>query len=414
MQSIHKKIIKRLFIGWLPLSLVISLAVIYLELEKVDKLVLGLAVKESRTFTVEFNRSSDAQMKLLQHKAGEFLKGHFVYLELYDEQKKQLFEQVSPGREELEQELRQHIHPFPLGMDTYYKMLWFDRQLFLQVLLPLVDKSGDLTGYFEGVYQVDAKTLHNIEIEIVDTLLSVLAVIFITTVMLYPIIISLNNGLLQLSSDLLKGNIELMDVLGSAIAQRDVDTNAHNYRVTIYAVRLAETMGLPNAQIRKLIAGAFLHDVGKIGIRDNVLLKPDKLSKEEFSVMQNHVLQGVDIISKSTWLSGAREVVEFHHERFDGTGYMKGLKGKDIPLNARIFAIVDMFDALTSKRPYKEPFGFEEAMNILQDDSGSHFDPELLITFRGIAHSLYHEISQADDDTLKTWLNRAVEKYFFQ
>ncbi|MHB1014587.1 MAG: HD-GYP domain-containing protein, partial [Desulfurivibrionaceae bacterium] len=224
---------------------------------------------------------------------------------------------------------------------------------------------------------------------------------------------SLNKGLIKLSSDLLKGNIELMGVLGSAIAKRDSDTNSHNYRVTIYAIRLAETLGLSSPQIRKLIAGAFLHDVGKIGISDNILLKPTKLTDEEFTVMRNHVLLGVEIISKSNWLLDAREVVEFHHEKFDGSGYMKGLKGEGIPLNARIFTIVDVFDALTSKRPYKDPFNFNKAIDIMQHDSGNSFDPELLLTFMGIAHSLYQETSRADDSTLEVLLNRLVIKHFF-
>ncbi len=413
MQNIHKKVVKRLLLGWLSLSLVIGGAVFYLEMGKVDKLVLGLAVEESRPFTVEFDQASATQMEMLKHRVDEFLKGHFIVLELYDEHKKQILEQVSSGREEIEQKLKQYVHPFPLENATYYKKFWIDRELFLQVLLPLQDKSGELIGYFEGVYQVDAETLRNIQADITRTLLLVVVVILIAAVMLYPIIISLNKGLIKLSSDLLKGNIELMGVLGSAIAKRDSDTNSHNYRVTIYAIRLAETLGLSSPQIRKLIAGAFLHDVGKIGISDNILLKPTKLTDEEFAVMRNHVLLGVEIISKSNWLLDTREVVEFHHEKFDGSGYMKGLKGKGIPLNARIFTIVDVFDALTSKRPYKEPFNFNEAIDIMQHDSGNRFDPELLLTFIGIAHSLYQETSRADDSTLEALLNRLVIKHFF-
>ena len=413
MQNIHKKIIKRLLLGWLLLSLVIGGAVFYLEMIKVDKQMLAMAVDESRSFTVELDQASVSQMETLKQKAGEFLKGHFIVLELYDEHKKQILRVVSTGKEAIEQKLEQYIHPFPLETATYHKNFLIDGKSFMQVLLPLQDKSGELIGYFEGVYQVDAETWRNIQTNIIRTLLLVVVVILITAIMLYPIIISLNRGLIKLTSDLLKGNIELMDVLGSAIAKRDSDTNSHNYRVTIYAARLAETLELPGAQIRDLIAGAFLHDVGKIGIRDNVLLKPASLSDEEFTMMRNHVLMGVDIISKSEWLAGARDVVEFHHEKFDGSGYMKGLKGKEIPLNARIFAIVDEFDALTSKRPYKQAFGFEESMDIMQHDSGSHFDPELLLAFSGIAHSLYQEISHAGDGTLKAMLNRLVEKYFF-
>lgn len=412
MQNIHRKIVKRLLLGWLALSLIISAVVFYLKINEVDRLVLDLAVKESQSFTVEFDRASAGQVEMLKRKADEFLKGHFIVLDLYDEHKKQILREASPGREMIEQKFEQYAHHFPPENTRYYKKFWLDRQLFLQVLLPLQDKSGDLIGYFEGVYQVDAETLRNIETDIIRTLLLVVVVILITAIMLYPIIISLNRGLINLASDLLKSHIELMDVLGSAIAERDSDTNSHNYRVTLYAIRLAETLGLSSPQIRNLIAGAFLHDVGKIGIRDNILLKPASLSDTEFAVMRSHVLLGVDIISKSKWLAGAREVVEFHHEKFDGSGYMKGLKGKEIPLNARIFAIVDVFDALTSKRPYKEPFGFEETMNLLQRDSGSRFDPELLFTFSGIAYSLYQEISRADDSTLKALLNRSVSKHF--
>ena len=118
-----------------------------------------------------------------------------------------------------------------------------------------------------------------------------------------------------------------MEVLGSAIAMRDADTHLHNYRVTVYAIRLAEALGLSKPDIQRLIAGAFLHDVGKIGISDTILLKPPgRLTAQEFQVMRTHVLLGVDIIAKADWLRGARDVVEFHHEKFDGSGYMKGLK----------------------------------------------------------------------------------------
>lgn len=414
MQNIHKKIVKHLLLGWLLLSLTIGGAVFYLEMVKVDKQMLGLAVEESRSFTVELDQASIGQMEMLKQKADEFLKGPFIVLELYDEHKKPILREVSPGGEAIEHELDQHAHSFPMENIAYHKNFLIGQNLFMHVLLPLQDKSGELVGYFEGVYQVDAKTWRNIQTDIARTLLLVVAVILITAIMLYPIIISLNRGLIKLTSDLLKSNIELMDVLGSTIAKRDSDTSSHNYRVTIYAIRLAEVLGLSSAQNRNLIAGAFLHDVGKIGIRDNILLKPGKLSDEEFAVMRDHVLLGVDIISKSKWLAGAREVVEFHHEKFDGSGYMKGLKGKDIPLNARIFAIVDVFDALTSKRPYKEAFGFQEAMDMLQRGSGSHFDPDLLLTFSGIVSLLYQETAQASDSTLVAVLGQLVNKHFFQ
>ncbi len=412
MRNIHKLVIVRLVIGWILLSATLGGIVYYLELQKVGKFVFDLATVESRLFTASFDRSSGNAA--LKKRADDFLKRHFVIIELYDAQKNLILHEARPDNEAIERKLGRSLQTFQLTDAMRYKQLLVDRDSFLQVMLPLKDSRGDLIGYFKGAYQVDEKTLHNVEIDIFGTLLLVVVVILITTIMLYPIIISLNKGLVKLSSDLLSGNIELMDVLGSAIAKRDSDTNSHNYRVTIYAIRFAELLSLPSMQIRKLIAGAFLHDVGKIGIRDNILLKPDSLTEEEFAVMRTHVLLGADIIRRSKWLAGAREVVEFHHEKFDGSGYMKGLSGNEIPLNARIFTIVDVFDALTSKRPYKEPFGFEKAMGLMMPDSGKRFDPELLRIFYEKAHVLYQEISQAPDDVLVSMLNELIKQHFFR
>lgn len=412
-QSIHKKVFKRLFFGWVLLSIAIGGAVYYIESKKVDQLVLGLALTESHFFTGELDRHSAERMEILKQKADAFLKRHFIVVELYDENKNRILREISPGKEEIEQKIEQHARAFPLENAIRFHQFLMGRNSFLRVMFPLQDKNGELIGYFEGVYQVDAETLRNIEIDIFGTLLLVVVVILITAIMLYPIIISLNKGLIKLSSDLLKGNIELMDVLGSAIAKRDSDTNSHNYRVTIYSIRFAEMLGLSSAQIRNLIAGAFLHDVGKIGIRDNILLKPAGLTDEEFAVMRTHVLLGVDIISRSKWLKGAREVVEFHHEKFDGSGYMQGLRGSEIPLNARIFTIVDVFDALTSRRPYKDPFSFAEAMKMMEPDSGRRFDPELFRVFSERAYTLHQEIVHAPDALLEVMLGSLVKKHFF-
>lgn len=129
--------------------------------------------------------------------------------------------------------------------------------------------------------------------------------------------------------------------------------------------------------------------------------------------MHSHVALGVDILRKSEWLQNARDVVEFHHERYDGSGYLRGLKGEQIPLNARIFSIVDVFDALVSKRPYKEPWPFDEAMQLLERERGKHFDPALLDAFVGIAHTLYMQINGADEAVVARLLDELVKKYFF-
>ena len=212
----------------------------------------------------------------------------------------------------------------------------------------------------------------------------------------------------------LKGNLEMASVLGAAIAKRDSDTGDHNFRVTLYAIKLGEAVGLDANAMRQLIHGAFLHDVGKIGISDNILLKPGKLSDEEFAIMRTHVALGVDIIAKSDWLQGAREVIEGHHEKFDGKGYLRGLKGEEIPLNARIFAIVDVFDALTSRRPYKEPMSLDTALGIIQKDAGTHFDPKLVTTFLEIAPAMHASIGSAGESELSKQLRTQAMHYFLQ
>ncbi|MHB8916216.1 MAG: HD-GYP domain-containing protein, partial [Thiobacillus sp.] len=289
----------------------------------------------------------------------------------------------------------------------------FRQRPLMHILLPLKQADDTLVGYFEGVYQVDAQTLARIRSDVLGALSLVVLVTLAAALALYPVIISLNRELIKFSGDLLKGNINLMVVLGSAIAMRDTDTGVHNYRVTMYAARLGETVGLGPSALRKLIAGAFLHDVGKIGISDTVLLKPGELNDDELKIMHGHVALGVDILRKSEWLQNARDVVEFHHERYDGSGYLRGLKGEQIPLNARIFSIVDVFDALVSKRPYKEPWSFDEAMQLLERERSKHFDPSVLDAFVGIAHTLYTQINGSDAAVVTRLLDELVKKYFY-
>ena len=203
-----------------------------------------------------------------------------------------------------------------------------------------------------------------------------------------------------------------MEVLGSAIAARDTTTNSHNYRVTIYAVRLAESLKLRETQIRDLMAGSFLHDVGKIGINDAILRKPGALNEEETKLMRQHVNLGLTIVEKAQWTRAARDIIEFHHERYDGQGYAQGLAGQEIPLTARIFSIVDVFDALTSSRPYKKAFHFKKAMEILNQERGLHFDPQILDVFSAIAQNLHETIRCTDDQGLEQMLTELENRYF--
>ena len=416
MLNIHRLLLQRLMASWLLISLAVGGAVSYIGIEKIDDQLVGIVTAESAKITedelsVINNAAGDPDA--LAHLTDGFMHDNFVVVEIYNRGGQKVLERVNPRFEAIEQHLKQYAHVFPRDGSLNYDRFKVDGQSVLQALVPIKDPSGAVAGFLEGVFIIDPETLARLRQELAVTLLIALCTVLVTTLVLYPVIIALNRNVIKFTRDLLKGNIELMEVLGSAIAKRDSDTNIHNYRVSIYAVRLAEAASLGKDQVMNLIAGAFLHDVGKIGISDSILLKPAKLSEAEFAVMKTHVTLGVDILTKSNWLQSARDVVEFHHEKFNGSGYMRGFQGEEIPINARIFAIVDVFDALTSKRPYKAPMPFGEAMAILRRDSGSHFDPRLMVVFEGIVEPLYREISTAPDEAVEKKLQALIEHYFF-
>lgn len=216
----------------------------------------------------------------------------------------------------------------------------------------------------------------------------------------------------ETSKALKQANIGVLEVLGNAIAKRDHGTVAHNYRVTLYAYRLGRTMRHTKEHLRSLIKGAFLHDVGKIGISDTILLKEGSLTDDEFQIMKGHVRHGSDIISGYPWLSDCLDIVLHHHEKFDGTGYMAGLKNNEIPINARIFAVADVFDALTSARPYKRALSYEETMGIMKKGRGSHFDPDIIDTLFTIGEDLYRTIYGIGDDSLRAALKSHIQILF--
>lgn len=212
---------------------------------------------------------------------------------------------------------------------------------------------------------------------------------------------------------LLEANVEMLEVLGSAIAKRDSDTSAHNYRVTLLALAVAEGAGLDRQRLQALVKGSFLHDVGKIGISDAILLKPGRLDAAEYAAMKTHVQHGTDIVSRYAWLRDALDIVRHHHERVDGRGYPDGLSGEAIPTAARIFAIADVFDALTSERPYKRALSFDETMQTMAADRGTHFDPALFDLFATLAPGLYARVCKAAPEALEDELRGQMRRHFF-
>ena len=164
-------------------------------------------------------------------------------------------------------------------------------------------------------------------------------------------------------------------------------THLHSKRVRHNTLLLADKFGLDQTRKRAIGFGALLHDVGKIAVPDSILLKPEQLTDAEQRIMRNHPSAGYDILKKIGFLSEAAEIVYAHHEHYDGSGYPRGLKGKDIPLGARLFAVVDVYDALTSARPYHIPLSHEEALTMIRKESNRHFDPEAVKAFLAISQN---------------------------
>lgn len=175
-----------------------------------------------------------------------------------------------------------------------------------------------------------------------------------------------------------------LDALTAALSSRDTDTQAHCYRTVELMVFLSRTMGLPESEIPALARGALLHDIGKIGIPDEILLKPGRLTDEERAAMQEHSRIGYEMLSPIASLQDALSIVHFHHEDYDGSGYPKGLKGEEIPKGARIFHVADVYDALTQPRPYKNAWTHDEAMEELRKFTGTRYDPEVMAAMEQI------------------------------
>lgn len=175
---------------------------------------------------------------------------------------------------------------------------------------------------------------------------------------------------------------ETLEALVSALDLREHNTALHSRRVREYALLLAARMGITaERQLRDVGTAALLHDVGKIGVADAILLKRSGLSEEETKDIRRHPDLGAALLGPIRFLDGAREIVRAHHEKFDGTGYPHRVPGDDIPIGARIFAVVDVFDALTTDRPYKAALSYREAVCLIARDRGSHFDPAVVDAF---------------------------------
>lgn len=185
---------------------------------------------------------------------------------------------------------------------------------------------------------------------------------------------------------------ETLAALGGALELRDIETQGHSRRVTHYCLELAQAMRCSPEELRAIARGSFLHDIGKIGIPDAILLKPDRLTAEETTVMQTHARIGYELVCRIAFLTPAAQIVLMHQERWDGTGYPQGLRGTEIALGARIFAVADTLDAMTSDRPYRAGLPFTAARDEIERESGRQFDPDVVHAFLRIPEVVWRKI----------------------
>ncbi len=188
------------------------------------------------------------------------------------------------------------------------------------------------------------------------------------------------------TQELEETRLEIIRRLGRAAEYKDNETGLHVIRMSHYSRLLAVQLGLPSSFCELLYQAAPMHDIGKIGTPDEVLKKPGKLDDEEWKIMQQHAVIGAEIIGDHSdpLLQMARRIALTHHEKWDGSGYPNGLAGEDIPIESRIVAIADVFDALTSERPYKLPWTIDATVELLENQAGKHFEPRLVAEFKKI------------------------------
>jgi cyclic di-GMP phosphodiesterase len=206
-----------------------------------------------------------------------------------------------------------------------------------------------------------------------------------------------NADLERAMSDLERSYDITLEALGDALDLKDAETEGHSKRVTAFTIAIARAMELPGERVRVIARGAFLHDVGKMAIPDAILRKPGRLTPDEQMLMREHALRGYQMLHKIPFLKEAANIVYSHQERFDGTGYPRGLKGDQIPLGARIFAVADTFDAITSDRPYRAAQSISSARREIQRHSGHQFDPEVVDTFISISEQIWRTLRDEID-----------------
>ena len=416
MASMNRRTAWRIASVSVLLAAIASPAAWYMARERAEEDTVALAMQESRRLLWQFDSVALAQAGAQQQaqRAAEALTGGlFDIAEMYAPDGRKLAESMTQDGAAIEDAMPKHGEP-RYQQASYESMSLPTGRWVLRVFVPLraQTETGPISGYFEGVRLIPAWQ----EAQMVQGAAWVAMLVALASLLcgavIYPVVVHLSAENERKAREVLDSHLAMMEALGRAIARRDSDTGAHNYRVAWIATRIGEVLGVAGSRMQALIVGSFLHDVGKIGIPDAILLKPGRLDDEEMAVMRTHVDQGETIVAGISWLEEAVAIVTGHHEKWDGTGYPRRLSGETIPLGARIFAVADVFDALTSRRPYKEPMSFEKATGIIRHDAGTHFDPAVVEAFMGIAHDIHETLTGRSEDSCRAMLEDKLRLHF--
>jgi len=418
MNSFNKRAALRIAGVSVVLALIASPVAWYVAQKNAEDATVALAIEESRRLLYHFNvgKLNDPHEKEDASKAADALTGGlFDIAEIYDANGNKLAVAMTSEGVTVEAALPEHVRPRNKAA-SFESLRLADKRWILRVFVPLSENAEEAaiqpTGYFEGVRVVPDWQRNQMLANALGAALMVSLASLLCGGAIYPVVVHLSADNMRKAREVLDSHLSMMEALGRAIGKRDSDTGAHNFRVAWIASRIAERLGLRDGPMQSLIAGSFLHDIGKIAVPDAILHKPGELDAAEQIIMHEHVTQGEEIVTGIGWLDEAKAIVASHHEKWDGTGYPRQLSGEAIPLAARIFAVADVFDALCSRRPYKEAMTFEAAMSILEKDAGSHFDPKVMAAFQPISREIYDCLASASDEDAKRKLEAVVRQYF--